>query len=111
MICNRGDVVVVPFPFVERPVLKLRPVLVLSGRMFNSSNAHTILAMITTGAGSSWPDDHDLEDIASAGLSHKSMVRWKVFTLPNEMMRRTIGRLGDADRSHIDNVCEQVFAK
>ena len=35
MICDRYDVVVVPFPFDEIPVRKRRPVLVFSGRSFN----------------------------------------------------------------------------
>ncbi|MEX0627389.1 MAG: type II toxin-antitoxin system PemK/MazF family toxin, partial [Cucumibacter sp.] len=47
MICEFGDVVVVPFPFVERPISKRRPALVFSTRAFNTENDHSALAMIS----------------------------------------------------------------
>ena len=56
MICSRNDVVVVPFPFVDKPKTKKRPALVLSNLDFNKSG-HTILAMITTKQHPSWPGD------------------------------------------------------
>jgi mRNA interferase MazF len=101
VISSFGDVVVVPFPFVDLPVSKNRPALVLSARAFNESNGHTVLAMITTAARSSWPSDHPISDLASAGLSHASSVRWKLFTLPNPMIARTVGHLGVSDQRAI----------
>ena len=38
-ICERFDVVVVPFPFVDSPTTKPRPALVLSTRAFNAAHA------------------------------------------------------------------------
>ena len=101
MICSRFDVVVVPFPFLERPVHKLRPALVLSTRQFNADNAHTIMAMITTGAGSRWPTDHAIGDLDHAGLKHASIVRWKLFTLPNDLLQSAIGSFSAADRNAV----------
>ena len=40
-----GDVVIVRFPFVDHPVPKPRPALVISNRDFNTANDHTILAL------------------------------------------------------------------
>jgi mRNA interferase MazF len=105
VICNFGDVVVVPFPFVDRPIVKRRPALVLSGREFNGSNGHSLFLMITTGAGSHWPSDREIGDGDSTGLSHPSLIRWKAFTLPNQAILRRIGRLAAADLSSIE---EQV---
>ena len=51
MICDSGDIVAVPFPFVDSPQTKRRPALVLSKRDFNQNHKHTLLAMITTGGG------------------------------------------------------------
>jgi len=99
MICDWGDVAVVPFPLVEREIAKRRPALVLSRRAFNEDNAHTLFAMITTGARSSWGSDLVLTDWAAAGLSHRSLVRWKVFTLPNVLILRVAGALSETDRA------------
>jgi len=59
VICNAGDVAVVPFPFSERPGTKRRPALTLSDRRFNQAG-HTILAMITTKTHSPWPGDQPI---------------------------------------------------
>ena len=94
MICDRGDVAVVPFPFVEMKAEKRRPALVLSSAAFNRSNGHSIFAMITTAARSIWASDISISDLKSAGLNRPCVLRWKVFTLPNEIILRRAGRLG-----------------
>jgi predicted alpha/beta-fold hydrolase len=49
-----GDVVMVPFPFIDRPVQKLRPALVLSCSPDGEKNKHLVLAMITSARRSHW---------------------------------------------------------
>jgi mRNA-degrading endonuclease toxin of MazEF toxin-antitoxin module len=111
VICDFADIVVVPFPFVDRPIAKRRPALVFSGGDFNTDNGQTVLAMITTASASSWPSDIEIRDGEAAGLLHRSVIRWKVFTLPNQMILRRIGRLGDADRTRVSRYARQAFAR
>ncbi len=99
MICEFGDVVVVPFPFVDLAAEKRRPSLILSHETFNASHRHSICAMITTAARSNWPSDVTIEDLKSAGLAHPCVVRWKVFTLPNDFIIRRAGKLSARDRN------------
>jgi len=96
--CDRWDVVTALFPFVDAPVRKPRPVLVLTRRAFHLAHAHLIGCMVTTAAGSHWPSDHPIRDVAGAGLSHASVVRWKVFTLPSALVGKRIGALSESDR-------------
>lgn len=110
MICDFGAVVVVPFPFVERPISKRRPALVLSHERFNGENGQTILAMITTAARSHWPSDIELGEANGVGLSHRSVVRWKLFTLPNEMILRQLGKLTGKDRTTVARAARSVLA-
>ncbi|MCJ2138208.1 type II toxin-antitoxin system PemK/MazF family toxin [Methylobacterium sp. J-026] len=98
---ERFDVLTALFPFIDVPVRKPRPVMVLSNGAFNDTNGHVVTAMITTGAGSHWPSDHAIVDLAAAGLRHPSVVRCKVFTLPNGQIGRRIGHLGLADRTRL----------
>ena len=95
---ERWDIVTALFPFTDVPVRKPRPVLVLSNVGFNRGHGHVIGCMITTGAGSRWPSDHPISDLPPTGLSHASLVRWKLFTLPLRLLGRRIGALSEADR-------------
>jgi mRNA interferase MazF len=96
MICNRYDVVSVPFPFVDRPDTKKRPAVVLSSHAFNQSG-HTILSMVTTKSQPPWPGDTRILDYADAGLRLPCLVRFKFFTLDNRLLRRKIGQLSRRD--------------
>lgn len=109
MICDLGDVAVVPFPFTDMAVLKRRPALVISKRDFNERNENTVLAMITTARGSSWPSDISLSDPAAAGLHAASYVRWKIFTIPNDMIMRTTGSVGKGDKKAVTAALRGMF--
>ncbi len=110
MICDFGDVVVVPFPFVDRPIAKRRPAVVLSAEDFNRDNDQSILLMITTAAASHWPSDIRISDGVEAGLSHQSVVRWKAFTLPNLAILRRIGQLGERDKELVRRTARRSLA-
>jgi mRNA interferase MazF len=97
MIFDRFDLVVVPFPFVDSPSIKPRPVLVLSSRDFNRANGHTVFAMVTRATHTRWPSDHEFEDLGPTGLRDPSVVRFKIFTLDNRILQRHIGGLGESD--------------
>ncbi len=99
MTFERWDVAVALFPFTDAPVRKPRPVAVLSSSRFNAEHGHVIVAMITTGAGSAWSSDHLIIDLAAAGLRHPCRLRWKIFTLPLEVVTRRIGGLGSEDKA------------
>lgn len=106
MICDRYDVVVVPFPFDEIPVSKRRPVLVFSGKQFNADNGHTVVAMITTAKATSWPSDVALNDLDAAGLLTPCVARLRFQTMPNDLILRHLGKLAPLDRLQ----CERQLA-
>ena len=101
-ICDRFDVVVVLFPFIDADERKPRPGVVLSHREFNAEHKASVLAMITTAARSRWPTDVALADLSSAGLRHGSFVRLKLFTLENALIARRIGNLATTDRRGVE---------
>jgi mRNA interferase MazF len=104
-----GDVVIVPFPFVDYPVSKPRPAPVVSNANFNAINHHTVLAMITTAARSHWPSDIEIAELGAAGLQHRSVIRWKLFSVPNSLIDRQIGRLRPGDREATGRLIGQSF--
>ncbi len=100
MISEAWDVVVVPFPFSERPGTKKRPALVLSRPSFNKAG-HTALAMITTRAHRPWPGDVEIKWLEQAGLPLPCIVRLKLFTLDNRLLLTRLGSLSAADRRRV----------
>jgi mRNA interferase MazF len=106
VICKRYDVAVIPFPFAEIPVLKRRPSVVLSGQSFNAANAATLVAMITSTTQNHWPSDVQINDLAAAGLKIACKVRWRLTTVPNDLIIRVMGELTGEDRL----ACERQLA-
>jgi mRNA interferase MazF len=109
VICDAGDIVVVPFPFVDVAAEKRRPSLVLSRRPFNQVNGHSICAMITTAGHSRWSDDIEISDLAEAGLNRPCVVRWKLFTLPNEVIVKKVGSLAGTDLNTVAAVVRTIL--
>jgi mRNA-degrading endonuclease toxin of MazEF toxin-antitoxin module len=108
MTCKPFDVVAVPFPFTDRRTSKRRPALALSSEEFSAETGNTLLAMITSARNSSWPFDIPL-DFASAGLRAPSVVRMKLFTLDNRLILRTVGTLGERDRSSVRSAIRRLI--
>lgn len=94
-----GDVVLVPFPFIDKPVYKLRPALVLSGRPDGEEGRHLLLAMITSAKRSRWASDTVLTEWRAAGLKGSSVVRYKMFTIESSLVQAMRGSLLKADLS------------
>jgi mRNA interferase MazF len=92
------DVVVVPFPFTDKPTTKRRPALIVSSAGFNAAHDQLVLAMITTARQSDWPSDVPLQEWNSAGLSVPCRIRFKLFTLEKAMIIKRAGSLTDRDR-------------
>jgi len=104
------DVVVVPFPFIDRSTTKRRPALVLSdARNFNKQVGQLVLAMITSARISSWPLDVEIEDLDSAGLPSASVVRMKLFTLDDRLVIRKAGVLSKTDKLAILDTLHQLL--
>lgn len=93
---NELDVVVVPFPFTDRPASKRRPAVVVSTSAFNSAHSGKVLAMVTSTV-ARWPSDVALQDWRQAGLSVASLVRFKLFTLDDHLIAGKAGALSVRD--------------
>jgi mRNA interferase MazF len=106
VIFDRFDTAVVPFPFAEVPVVKRRPVVILSGRAFNTDTGSSLVAMVTTSTVVTWAGDVQIEDLSAAGLSVACRIRMRLATVPNTLILRPLGRLAAIDRLR----CEGSFA-
>jgi mRNA interferase MazF len=87
------SVIVVPFPFTDKSNTKNRPALVISNLEHLQHTGHVTCLMITSAKNSSWPNDHLIQDLKTAGLATSSIIRQKIFTLDARLIKKTIGKL------------------
>jgi len=109
MIFKPWDVVVVPFPFVDKKVSKPRPALVLSDIDFNIKGL-VILSMITTAGKTSHSFDIEIRDLTTTGLPLPSVVRWKIFSLDLPLIKKKIGYLSRTDREECNKILQTIFS-
>lgn len=86
---ERGDLVAVPFPYVDRPVRERRPALVVTVDLGPDQSLCWVL-MVTSAANAPWPGDVPIGDPESVtGLRAPSVIRTaKVATIDVASARR-----------------------
>lgn len=104
------DVVVVPFPFTDRRTTKRRPAVVVSSASFNRAHKQSILAMITS-VGSDWPSDMAIRDWREANLNVPCKVRFKLFTLDDNLIVRKLGTLSKRDGDAVRKALGRVLVR
>ena len=102
------DVVVVPFPFVDKKVSKPRPALVLSDIDFNIKGL-VILSMITTAEKTSHSFDMLIRNLVTTGLPLPSVVRWKIFSLDLPLIKKKIGYLSKTDGVECKKILQTIL--
>ncbi len=100
---ERGDVVLVPFPFSERLVTKKRPAVVVSSNAYHEATDDVLIAQITSKlAVRPRPGDHRIVAWERAGLVTPSLARAKLATLDGGLILRRLGTMPESDMRAID---------
>ena len=104
---KRGDIVVVPFPFQDKPGEKIRPALVVQSDVENGRLVNTILAMITGNLDDSTQPttvlvDPRTSDGAGSGLNGPSLVKcYNLATIRQRRVLQVIGHLSNSLMSQV----------
>lgn len=111
MKAQRGDIVIIDFPYSNHTGSKIRPALVVQSDVWNQQIDDTILAIITSssrrkvGASTQYFIDVSTVEEQQTGLHFNSIVQCEnLVTQDQEMILRVIGRLSDSAMQQID-VC------
>ncbi len=103
MAFQRGDIVLLPFPFTNLSGRKVRPAVILSSASYHASEPDLILAAITTNLGAATaPVDYILADWQTANLRFPSAFKPLLFSLDPSLVLHTVGRLSTADLAEVD---------
>ena len=107
MLFERGELILLAFPFSSETGGKQRPALVL----LDANDQDLLVARVTTQTHRS-PFDIVIQDWNGAGLLAPSIVRLhKLATVEKRLVRRRLDRLAEPDWSAVRTVVLQVFGK
>lgn len=98
---QKGDVVLLPFPFTDLSATRTRPAVVVSVPGFEQETSDFTVAMITS-VRHTTPYDYALQDWQAANLLRPSWIRVKLATLSPTLVRYQPGRLSDRDMAEVD---------
>lgn len=100
-----GDVILVPFPFTDQSQSKQRPAVVVSSARYNTERPDLVLMAITSQVRSPPAfGESSVRDWQPAGLIKPSVIKPVLATLDQRLVRKTLGRLSETDRSAITAV-------
>ena len=105
------DIVVVPFPYVDRLAEKRRPAVVISAAAVSDQYQLVWLAMVTSAANPRWDCDVDISDLAPTALPAPSRIRpVKIATADVARIVRRIGRMGTRDAKALKAALASLLA-
>jgi len=110
MAFQRGDVILVPFPFTDLTAKKTRPAIIVSGANYHRSTRDLILLEITSHFPSPpLPTTYLLQDWQQAGLKKRSVAKAVLFTIEEAQVVHTVGHLTPDDIAGVDNLLRNTL--
>lgn len=102
---NKGDIVLIPFPFTDLSGIKNRPALILV-----DGEADLTVSFITTQL--KWQEDFDvkIEPSQTNGLKRTSLIRLgKLATIDKDLVIGKLGKLSQDELSNVDKNLVKIF--
>lgn len=107
---NRGDIVLVPFPFSNQTTTKKRPAVIVSSDVYNNASSDIVIMAIT--------DKIDkplligeclIEDWQAAGLLKPSAIKQAISTIEQTLVLKKLGRLSSKDPVSTGNTLKKFL--
>lgn len=110
MTFQRGDVVLIPFPYTDLSATKTRPAVIVSSQVYHLARPELLLAYISSQVAKADPQiDHVLVDWKAAGLLSPSFVRPKLATIEPYLIIRQVGTLSTQDMLAVDRCLRRAM--
>lgn len=111
MAFERGDVVLLPFPFTDQSTTKVRPAIVVSSAEYMAIERDIIVAGVTSRlAQTEGPFDYVLTDWEEAGLRLPSALKPLLASIDPDLVLLRIGRLTASDMEGVDEVLRSALS-
>lgn len=91
---DRGDVILVPFPFSDQSATKKRPAVIISSDRYNSISSDVIIMAITSKIDYILPIGETIrKDWQDAGLLKPSAIKSAISTIEQKLILKKLGHL------------------
>lgn len=110
MVCEQGDIVLIPVPFTDLSSKKRRPVIVVSNNAHNRNSADVIVVAMTSNPSvTSFSFRLTASDMIEGTLNRPGTVRIdKIYTLARSIIVRKFGKVSPDVVQHIRQVFDAV---
>lgn len=110
MAFQRGEVVLIPFPYTDLSVTKTRPAVVVSSARYHAVRPDLLLAYLSSQIQQADPDlDYVLADWQAANLLKPSFVRPKLAAIEPSSIVHQVGTLSPADMVEVDRRLQRAL--
>jgi mRNA interferase MazF len=107
---ERGDIVLVPFPFSDQSATKKRPAVVVSSSAYNAASPDIVIMAVTsqtqksTGMGECM-----IIEWRAAGLLKPSAIKSALSTIEQSLVLKKLGKLSFADITTAGNALKELL--
>ena len=110
MICEKWNIVLLPFPFTNLQAVKKRPGLIISPDEYNKSGQDVIIVFMTSRVNSEKRiGDYRIKNWQDSGLLKPTLLRMKFATIVRSIIDKRIGRLAQPDQEDFKAVLQSFI--
>jgi len=101
---NKGDIVLVPFPFSDQTATKKRPAVIISSDRYNNTSSDIVIMAITSKTDKNLTIGECLiNNWQDAGLLKPSVLKPAISTIEQTLVLKKLGRLSQKDLILMEN--------
>lgn len=107
---ERGNIVLVPFPFTDQTTTKKRPAVVISSNSYNTTSPDIVIMAITSQIEKSFGIGECLiKDWKDAGLLKPSSIKPAISTIEQTLVLKKLGKLASEDLISMNNALKELL--
>ena len=108
---ERGDIVLVPFPFSDQTITKKRPAVVISSNSYNNFSPDIVIMAITSQTEkTSGLGECIIKDWKGAGLLKPSAIKPAISTIEQALVLKKLGKLFPEDQNSMDKALKELLS-
>jgi mRNA interferase MazF len=107
-----GEVILVPFPFVDQATIKKRPAVVISSQDYNFRRSDLILIAISSQVRTPLSFcEIEISNWSAAGLLKSSVIKPVITTIDQNLVLRQLGKLQSQDQEALEHLLQSILKK
>jgi mRNA interferase MazF len=109
-VYEKGDVVLVPFPFSDQTTTKKRPAIVISSTSYNQNSSDIVIMAITSQTAKTYGrGECHIEEWKKAGLLKPSSIKPAISTIEKQLVLKKLGNISSNDFVLMENALKELL--